>query len=117
MTVLRIVPNLFSQTPAETSKFYEKLLGLEKVMEFDWIVTLASDAPTKPQISIASEGGSNTPVPDLSIEVDDVELVYQRAQAAEYEITYPLTKEPWGVLRFYVKDPSGKLLNIISHLN
>ena len=23
--------------------------------------------------------------------------------------------EPWGVLRFFVRDPNGKVLNILSH--
>ncbi len=67
------------------------------------------------QLSIASEGGSGTPVPDLSIEVDDVDAVHARAQALGHKIIYPLTDEPWGVRRFYVRDPAGKLLNILSH--
>jgi hypothetical protein len=28
---------------------------------------------------------------------------------------HPLTDEPWGVRRFFVRDPSGKVLNILSH--
>lgn len=31
------------------------------------------------------------------------------------EILHPLTDEPWGVRRFFVRDPSGKVLNILSH--
>jgi uncharacterized glyoxalase superfamily protein PhnB len=32
------------------------------------------------------------------------------------EIAYPLTDEPWGVRRFFVVDPSGTVLNIMSHI-
>ena len=32
-----------------------------------------------------------------------------------HEIAYELTDEPWGVRRFYVRDPVGKLLNVLSH--
>lgn len=84
-------------------------------MDHGWIVTLASEQRAVVQISIATEGGSGTPVPDLSIEVDDVDAVYARAKSSGYDIAYDLTDEPWGVRRFYVRDPVGKLLNILSH--
>ena len=32
-------------------------------------------------------------------------------------IAYPLADEPWGVRRFFVRDPFGKLVNIVSHVN
>ena len=85
-------------------------------MDFGWIATLSSGASASVQISIASQGGSDTTVPDLSIEVDDVDEIYQRAKAMSLEIEYGLVDEPWGVRRFYVCDPTGKLLNILSHI-
>jgi catechol 2,3-dioxygenase-like lactoylglutathione lyase family enzyme len=116
MTVRRIVANLAAVDPARARAFYEELLDLEVVMDHGWIVTLASGASQAPQLSIASEGGSGTPVPDLSIEVDDVDAVYRRAIAAKHEIVYGITDEPWGVRRFYLRDPLGRLVNILSHL-
>ncbi|WFU07605.1 VOC family protein [Rhizobium sp. CB3090] len=115
MTVLRIVPNLHAADPASAQVFYGDLLGLDIVMDHGWIKTFASNAQTVPQISIASEGGSGTIVPDLSIEVDDVDQVYQRAQSMQFDIVYDLNDEPWGVRRFYVRDPFGKIVNILSH--
>ncbi len=44
--------------------------------------------------------------------IDDV---YQRAKPLGLEIVYELTDEPWGVWRFYLTDPAGKLLNVLSH--
>jgi catechol 2,3-dioxygenase-like lactoylglutathione lyase family enzyme len=99
MTVRRIVANLAAADPAHARAFYEELLGLEVVMDHGWILTLASAASQTPQLSIAREGGSGTPVPDLSIEVDDVDAVYRRAVAAKIEIVYGITDEPWGVRR------------------
>lgn len=115
MTVRRIVANLAVSDPGSVREFYEKLLDLKVVMDHGWILTFACDAPAKPELSVASEGGSGTPVPDLSIEVDDVDEIYGRARSAGYEITYAITDEPWGVRRFYVRDPSGRLVNILSH--
>ena len=67
------------------------------------------------QISVASEGGSGTPVPDMSIEVDNVDEAHERALQHGFDIEYGPTDEPWGVRRFFVRDPFGKLVNILAH--
>lgn len=115
MTVRRIVANIATPDPGKADAFYRGLLGLEIVMDHGWIVTFADAGQAAPQVSFASEGGSGTPVPDLSIEVDDVDEIYARAVAAGFEITYAITDEPWGVRRFFVRDPFGKIVNILSH--
>ena len=115
MTVKRIVPNIAAHSVEDVRAFYSDLFDLEVVMDLGWIATLTSGETAPTQISIASEGGSETPVPDLSIEVDDVDAVYQRAKRLGHDIEYDLTSEPWGVTRFYVRDPTGKLLNVLSH--
>jgi uncharacterized glyoxalase superfamily protein PhnB len=85
------------------------------VMDHGWVVTFASDRPTTPRISVATEGGSGTPLPDLSIEVDDLDEVYRRARAAGLTVEYGPAVEPWGVRRFHVRDPFGRLVNILAH--
>lgn len=115
MPVRRIVANLAAGDPARVCAFYEELLDLEVVMDHGWIVTLASKALQTPQLSIASEGGSGTPVPDLSIEVDDVDALHRRALAMGIEVVYGIADEPWGVRRFFLRDPQGRLVNILSH--
>jgi predicted enzyme related to lactoylglutathione lyase len=116
MAVRRIVANISAADPAAARAFYEELLGLKLVMDFGWILTFASDdRQAMPQMSVMSEGGSGTPVPDLSIEVDDVDEVYARVVAAGFEIVYAIVDEPWGVRRFFVRDSFGKIVNILSH--
>lgn len=115
MTVLRIVANIAAETIPDLRKFYSDLFGLDTVMDLGWIVTLASRKTSSPQLSILSEGGSGAPVPDLSIEVDDVDEVYRRAQEMGCKVVHDLTNEPWGVRRFFIADPTGKLVNVLSH--
>ncbi|WP_232341059.1 VOC family protein [Bisbaumannia pacifica] len=67
------------------------------------------------QVSFGSEGGSGTPVPDLSIEVDDLDAAWARVEAANLPIEYGPASEPWGVRRFYVRDPFGRLINLLQH--
>jgi predicted enzyme related to lactoylglutathione lyase len=115
LVVKRIVVDVKAETVEEVRSFYSRLFGLQTVMDQGWIVTLASGEIAPVQISIASDGGSGTPVPDLSIEVDDVDAVYSKAKGLGCQITYDLTDEPWDVRRFFMIDPTGKTLNVLSH--
>ncbi|SDE10621.1 Uncharacterized conserved protein PhnB, glyoxalase superfamily [Paenibacillus sp. UNCCL117] len=115
MKVKRIVANIASANIAEAERFYRDALGLDLLMDHGWIATYGSEAKMSVQLSVASEGGSGTPVPDLSIEVDDVEAAYARMRAAGFPVEYGPVDEPWGVRRFYVRDPLGKLVNILAH--
>ncbi|MFM1652884.1 VOC family protein [Brevibacillus sp. B_LB10_24] len=116
MKVKRIVANVATQNVEAAKHFYQDVLGLELLMDFGWITTYGSNEEMPIQISFASQGGSQTPVPDLSIEVDDVDAVLKRMQQAGFAIEYGPADEPWGVRRFYVRDPFGKLVNILSHV-
>ncbi|ASZ13308.1 VOC family protein [Chitinophaga pendula] len=116
MNVKRIVANINAADIHAASSFYGDILGLDILMDHGWITTYGNKHHMDVQISIANHGGNDTPTPDLSIEVDDVEAAFQQMQQAGFHITYPLTDEPWGVRRFYVIDPFGKLVNILTHL-
>ncbi len=116
MTVRRIVTNIAAESIDNASKFYRDLLGLELVMDQGFIQTFASTARAPAQISVATEGGSGTAVPDVSIEVDNVDEVFQAANAGGWEILYGIVNEPWGVRRFYVRDPYGRVVNVMEHI-
>ncbi|HFA49410.1 MAG TPA: hypothetical protein ENJ95_10390 [Bacteroidetes bacterium] len=45
----------------------------------------------------------------------DIVTLYNKAKTMGIEITYPITDEPWGVRRFFVKDPNGVTVNIMCH--
>lgn len=116
MKVKRIVTNVEAKKPAAAKRFYQDILGLELIMDHGWIVTYGSSAKMAVQVSFASEGGSGTDVPDISIEVDDVDEALRRMKKARFKIVYPLTDEPWGVRRFFVLDPFGQIVNILEHV-
>jgi catechol 2,3-dioxygenase-like lactoylglutathione lyase family enzyme len=115
MKVKRIVSNVATSDVAKADSFYKEILGLEVLMDLGWIRTYGSSAKMTVQVSVMSEGGSGTAVPDISIEVDDVEEALSRVRKAGIAIEYGPATEPWGVRRFYVRDPFGKLINILQH--
>lgn len=116
MKVKRIVTNIETQDITAAKSFYQDVLGLELLMDHGWIGTYGSDEEMSIQISFASQGGSGTLTPDLSIEVDDVDDALERMKKAGFPIQYGPVDEPWGVRRFYVLDPFGKLINILAHV-
>ena len=46
---------------------------------------------------------------------DDVEEAYEDAKRRGFEIVHPLTTEPWGIRRFFVRAPDGNVINVNSH--
>ena len=55
-------------------------------------------------------------MPDISVEVDHIDEVHQRAVARGLTIEYGPVTEPWDVRRFYTRDPFGRLANILAHI-
>jgi uncharacterized glyoxalase superfamily protein PhnB len=82
-----------------------------------WIVTLASPSEPTAQITLfgPAESSDPAPTPSITIEVDDVDAVHEIAAERGLEILYPLTNEEWGVRRFFLADPNGVVINVMSH--
>ncbi len=116
MIVKRVVANIATDRMDAAKAFYGDVLGMTLAMDHGWIITLTGEGTAAPQISFATEGGSGTPVPDLSIEVDDIEEAHLRILQAGHAPEYGPVTEPWGVRRFFVRDPLGRLVNILTHL-
>ena len=113
MTINRAVPNIRSERPAETRDFFVQLLGFEVAMDLGWVVTVAS--PTNPSTQVTISGNDDMAAPGISVEVDDVDAVHARAVEQGLEIAYPLRDEEWGVRRFMLREPSGTVVNVLSH--
>ncbi|GAA2337834.1 VOC family protein [Streptomyces kunmingensis] len=113
----RAVPNVAvdgEESLAANRAFYGAL-GFEEVMDLGWVMTMAS--PTRPtvQINFIEQGGPALVVPDMSVEVSDVDAAYAAMLAAGAEIVRDLRDEEWGVRRFFVRDPQGKVVNVVAH--
>jgi catechol 2,3-dioxygenase-like lactoylglutathione lyase family enzyme len=115
MKVKRIVADIGVGDPSAAKGFYKDILGLDLLMDMEWIATYGSREKMSVQLSFMTEGGSGAPVPDLSIEVDDLDEALARMKKAKIRLEYGPVDEPWGVRRFFVRDPFGKLVNILQH--
>ena len=115
MTIRRFMPIIQSTDPAASRAFYVDGLGFEVAMDMGWIVTFASPANPTAQISVVRRDDATTPQPDFTVEVADVDAAHARALAHGLPVVYPLTDEPWGVRRFFLRDPDGRIANVMSH--
>ncbi|MFI9251956.1 VOC family protein [Streptomyces sp. NPDC053069] len=114
MSVRRVMPVVRSEAVQESREFYG-LLGFEEVMNQGWIMTLASPSTPAAQVGFMTQDRTAPVNPDLSIEVDDVDAVYAVVRETGAEIVHPLQDEEWGVRRFFVRDPNGRVVNVLSH--
>lgn len=114
MSIRRVMPDIRSEAMEESRDFYG-LLGFEEVMNLGWVMTLASPSNPTAQVTFISQDKTAPVVPDMSVEVDDVDAVHAAMRESGAEIVHPLQDEEWGVRRFFVRDPNGKVVNVLSH--
>lgn len=115
MSVERVVPDLLSQSLEDATAFYSRILGLEPVMDHGWIVTLADPSRPRMQINVMTHDQTAPVTPSVSVQVDDVDAAHEAAVREGAEIVHPLTDQPWGVRRFFVRDPDGNVINVLGH--
>ncbi|CAM1366511.1 conserved hypothetical protein [Tenacibaculum litoreum] len=115
----RIVLNIYSNDLEKSKNFYIDFLGMDLAMDMGWILTFVSKENETAQISIF-QNEKNKPLDNsaifLSIEVSNIDNWYKHAEEQKIEIVYPITNENWGVRRFFVKDPNGVTINLLTHL-
>ena len=113
MHLNRAVPVLSVPDVQRAVSVFRDVLGLEVVMDLGWVATLGS--VDGPQISVMHEDATAACNPDLSLDVEDVDVAHARALELGLEIVHPITDEPWGVRRFFVRDEGGNVVNVLSH--
>jgi catechol 2,3-dioxygenase-like lactoylglutathione lyase family enzyme len=114
MSIRRVVPDISSEALEESRDFYG-LLGFVEVMNLGWVMTLASPSNPTAQITLTGPDATAAVQPDMSVEVDDVDAVHAALVAQGAEIVHSLRDETWGVRRFFVRDPNGRVVNVLSH--
>jgi catechol 2,3-dioxygenase-like lactoylglutathione lyase family enzyme len=115
MSISRVVPNIASDKLDACRDFYAGLLGFKVAMDLGWILTFVSPSNPTAQLSVVREDATAPVIPQVTVEVADVDAVHAEAVRRGLAIVHPLTEEPWGVRRFFVKDPNGVVLNVASH--
>ena len=111
-----ITANLPVADVAEAREFYVDFLGLSaEGFNLGWVMRLSSP-DGRAVVQLVTRDASSPVDSVISVHVgDEVEAAYDEAQRRGLEIVHPLTEEPWGVRRFFVRAPDGNVINIVSH--
>jgi predicted enzyme related to lactoylglutathione lyase len=115
VVVHRIIPNLKVDDAGAGHAFYAEFLGLEKEFDLGWVASFRDPENRSIQVSLVSADATAPEDSVMTVHVADVDTAYGRARELGYEIVYPLTDEPWGVRRFFVRDPHGHVVNVARH--
>jgi catechol 2,3-dioxygenase-like lactoylglutathione lyase family enzyme len=115
MRAKRITANLRVPDIEAAKGFYTEFLGLEtEEFNLGWVARFTSpENGANVQLVTGDATASEDSV--MSVHTDDVDAAYAEAQRLGYEIVHPLTTEPWGVRRFFVRAPDGNVVNVVYH--
>jgi predicted enzyme related to lactoylglutathione lyase len=111
----KVLANLRVADIGAAKSFYADYLGLtNEEFNLGWVARFTSpDSRANVQLVTGDATAAEDSV--ISVATDDVDSAYTEAQELGYEIVHPLTTEPWGVRRFFVRAPDGNVVNILSH--
>src|SRR5213080_3311722 len=113
MAVTRIVANLTAPDPMALAKFYAEVFELDLPFDMGWIAFLSREYSQKIELHTASQGGSGTELPVISIGVDDLDTAEAAVRNAGAEVVYGPISEEWGLRRFFFRAPAGNLVDVV----
>ena len=116
-----LFPDICSTCLPESKQFYETLIGMKPVYEIDWYVQLRAEHDENVQIAFVAKDHPSVPQgfgvdPQgvlITLELDDVDSVYERARELELPVVQELCDEEWGQRHFMVTDPNGLLVDVV----
>jgi catechol 2,3-dioxygenase-like lactoylglutathione lyase family enzyme len=114
MPVRRIMPYHESPDFEATRDFYTRVLLLEEGEFGGGYIGFGSGAA---QVVFAPPGVEPV-LPDMGVDVEShaaVDAAYAEAVGAGHEVIYGPVDEPWGVRRFFVRDPHGVVISVLAH--
>jgi predicted enzyme related to lactoylglutathione lyase len=116
MRVTGVTANLPVSDVEAARRFYADYLGLGvEEMNLGWVARYRT-GDGRASVQVVTRDATSPVDSVLSFHVGDgVDDAYAEAQRRGYEIIHPLTTEPWGVRRFFVRDPDDNVINIVSH--
>lgn len=114
MRAIEVIPNLHTDDVDRAGQFYGALGLSGETMNQGWVVRF--EAPGGGAcVQVVTRDATAPQDSVMTIKVDDVDAAYALMQQRGYEIVHPLTNEPWGIRRFFVRSPDGQIVNVAHH--
>ena len=114
MRAVEAIANLHTDDVERAREFFGFLGLTEEVMNQGWVARFSCpDSDACVQVVTCDATAPQDSV--MTIKVDDVDAAYEEAQRRGYDIVHPITDEPWGIRRFFVRSPDGHVINVARH--
>jgi catechol 2,3-dioxygenase-like lactoylglutathione lyase family enzyme len=97
-----------------TRAFYSRVLSLQEGTFGGGYIGFGSG---QAQVVFAPSG-MEPALPDMGVDVESraaVDAAHAEAVRAGHEVLYGPVDEPWGVRRFFVRDPDGVVISVLAH--
>ena len=108
------ITNLHTDDVERAREFFGFLGLTEVTMDQGWVARFTSpDSGASVQVVTREATAPEDSI--MTIKVDDVDAPYEDARRRGYEIVHPVTDEPWGIRRFFVRSPDGHVINVAQH--
>ncbi|WP_105385914.1 VOC family protein [Neorhizobium alkalisoli] len=121
MKVTSYYPVIMTDDVPGTAAFYVEHFGFEPLFSTGWYVHLQSKEHE--HVTLAILDGNHETIPEsgrgkasgllLNFELEDVDTVYERLEAAGLPIHLSLRDEDFGQRHFITSDPNGVLIDVI----
>lgn len=121
---MRLNAGIITEKHTETKKFYTEILGFGITFENEFYLLfhtpnrkdeLAFLLPNHPSQSSLFLNEFNGKGLFLTIEIDNVDELYQNIKSKGIEIAVEIKDEPWGDRHFTILDPNGIAIDIVKY--
>ena len=121
---MKLNAGIITEKIQETKEFYTTNLGFGVTFENEFYLLMHTPGHTAQLSFLLPEHPSQQPIFQskfqgdgvyLTIEVDDVDYLYQQLKSKGMEIKIDLRDEPWGDRHFAIQDPNGIGIDLVKY--
>ncbi len=121
---MKLNAGIITEKLAETKEFYTKILDFGVTFENEFYLLLHTPNHEAEISFLLPNHISQQPIFQqpfqnqgvyLTIEVDDVDSIYQELKVKGVEIKIDIRDEPWGDRHFAIQDPNGVGIDIVKY--
>ncbi len=121
---MKLNAGIITEKLQETKKFYTEVLGFGVSFENEFYLLLHTPnnsaeisflQPNHPSQKPIFQSAFNGNGAYLTIEVENVDVIYKQLKEKRVQMEIEIRDEPWGDRHFAIKDPNGIGIDIVTY--
>lgn len=124
LSTMKLNAGIITEKLAETKAFYSNILGFGVTFENEFYLLMHTPNYSAELSFLLPNHPTQKPIFQkpftgyglyLTIEVDDVDQLYQQIKSKNVQIAVELRDEPWGDRHFAIVDPNGVAIDLVTY--